>query len=84
MSHTPQPVRPQTITTTNALSGQHVIVIGAGYAGLMCALQLARVRFHIQRISLGRRDGLVQRVHADDSPRRQILTGRPRQRSRSR
>ena len=28
-------------TTTNALSGQHVIVIGAGYAGLMCALQLA-------------------------------------------
>jgi NADH dehydrogenase len=29
------------MTTTNALSGQHVIVIGAGYAGLMCALQLA-------------------------------------------
>jgi NADH:ubiquinone reductase (H+-translocating) len=43
----------------------------------MCALQLAPVRFHIQCISLGRRDGLVQRVHADDSPRRQILTGRP-------
>ncbi|MGI8448833.1 MAG: FAD-dependent oxidoreductase, partial [Streptosporangiaceae bacterium] len=36
-----------------------------------------RFRFHIQCISLGRRDGLVQRVHADDSPRRQILTGRP-------
>jgi NADH dehydrogenase len=29
------------MTTTNALSGQHVIVIGTGYAGLMCALQLA-------------------------------------------
>ena len=25
----------------NALSDQHVIVIGAGYAGLMCALRLA-------------------------------------------
>jgi NADH dehydrogenase len=36
-----------------------------------------RFRFHIQCISLGRRDGLVQRVHADDSPRRQVLTGRP-------
>ena len=29
------------MTNTNGLSGQHVIVIGAGYAGLMCALQLA-------------------------------------------
>jgi NADH:ubiquinone reductase (H+-translocating) len=29
------------MTPTNALSGQHVIAIGAGYAGLMCALQLA-------------------------------------------
>ena len=36
-----------------------------------------RFRFHIQCISLGRRDGLVQRVHASDSPRRQILTGPP-------
>ena len=33
-------------------------------------------RFSLQRISLGRRDGLVQLVHADDSPRRQIITGR--------
>jgi len=29
------------MTNTNALSGQHVIVLGAGYAGLMRALQLA-------------------------------------------
>ncbi len=33
-------------------------------------------RFSLQCISLGRRDGLVQPVHADDSPRRQIITGR--------
>jgi NADH dehydrogenase FAD-containing subunit len=35
-----------------------------------------RFRFHIQCVSLGRRDGLVQLVHADDSPRRQVVTGR--------
>ena len=35
-----------------------------------------RYRFFLQCISLGRRDGLVQLVHADDSPRRQIITGR--------
>jgi NADH dehydrogenase FAD-containing subunit len=35
-----------------------------------------RYRFHIQCVSLGRHDGLVQRVHADDSPRQQIITGR--------
>jgi|GEM_PF-5417717 len=29
------------MTNKNAPSGQHVIVLGAGYAGLMCALQLA-------------------------------------------
>jgi NADH dehydrogenase FAD-containing subunit len=33
-------------------------------------------QFSPQRISLGRRDGLVQLVHADDSPRRKIITGR--------
>src|ERR1039458_6427623 len=41
MSHPLAVARPQSMTSTNALSGQHVIVIGAGYAGLMCALQLA-------------------------------------------
>lgn len=41
MSHPLQPARPQSMTTTSAVSGQHVIVIGAGYVGLMCALQLA-------------------------------------------
>jgi NADH:ubiquinone reductase (H+-translocating) len=35
-----------------------------------------RYRFFLQCISLGRRDGLVQLVHADDSPRRRIITGR--------
>ena len=36
-----------------------------------------RYRFYLQCISLGRHDGLVQLVHADDSPRGQIITGRP-------
>ncbi|HVW40611.1 MAG TPA: FAD-dependent oxidoreductase [Amycolatopsis sp.] len=35
-----------------------------------------RYRYLNQCISLGRRDGLVQFVHADDSPRNTILTGR--------
>jgi NADH:ubiquinone reductase (H+-translocating) len=35
-----------------------------------------RYRFFLQCISLGRRDGLVQLVHADDCPGRQIITGR--------
>ncbi|MDV9191443.1 FAD-dependent oxidoreductase [Streptomyces sp. SR27] len=33
--------------------------------------------FHFQCVSLGRRDGLIQFVHPDDSPRDRILTGRP-------
>ncbi|HEY7596421.1 MAG TPA: FAD-dependent oxidoreductase [Actinophytocola sp.] len=36
-----------------------------------------RFRFVNQCISLGRRDGLIQFVHADDSPREAVLTGRP-------
>lgn len=33
---------------------------------------------HFQQcISLGRRDGLIQFVHADDRPRKAVLTGRP-------
>ncbi|PRX45444.1 NADH dehydrogenase FAD-containing subunit [Prauserella shujinwangii] len=35
-----------------------------------------RFRYVNQCISLGRRDGLVQFVHADDSPREAVLTGR--------
>jgi NADH dehydrogenase FAD-containing subunit len=35
-----------------------------------------RFRYVNQCISLGRRDGLIQFVHADDSPREAILTGR--------
>lgn len=35
-----------------------------------------RFRYINQCISLGRRDGLVQFVHADDSPREAVLTGR--------
>ncbi|MFD3924036.1 NAD(P)/FAD-dependent oxidoreductase [Streptomyces sp. NPDC058595] len=33
--------------------------------------------YHLQCLSLGRRDGLVQFVRADDSPRDRVLTGRP-------
>jgi NADH dehydrogenase FAD-containing subunit len=35
-----------------------------------------RYRYLNQCISLGRRDGLVQFVHADDTPREAVLTGR--------
>ncbi|MDT7563175.1 MAG: hypothetical protein QOG76_1799 [Pseudonocardiales bacterium] len=35
-----------------------------------------RYRYVNQCISLGRRDGLVQFVHADDTPREAVLTGR--------
>ncbi|GAA2057966.1 FAD-dependent oxidoreductase [Nocardiopsis rhodophaea] len=36
-----------------------------------------RFRYAPQTISLGRQDGLIQFVRADDSPHRAILTGRP-------
>lgn len=35
-----------------------------------------RFRYFIQCISLGRRDGLIQFVHRDDSPHERVLTGR--------
>ncbi len=35
-----------------------------------------RYRYAIRCVSLGRRDGLVQVVHADDRPRELVLTGR--------
>ena len=35
-----------------------------------------RFRFRVQCVSLGRHDGLIQLVHADDAARRQIITGR--------
>jgi glycine/D-amino acid oxidase-like deaminating enzyme len=75
------------MTTTNALSGQHVIVIGAGYAGLMCALQLApavrvtlvdpagyfteRIRSH-QRAA--NRPDITHPLSAGSSARRRELT----------
>ena len=34
-------------------------------------------RYHIRCISLGRRDGLIQFVDADDTPVERVLTGRP-------
>ena len=36
-----------------------------------------RFGFVIQCISLGRNDGIIQFVHADDSPKERCLTGRP-------
>lgn len=33
--------------------------------------------FRIQCVSLGRHDGLIQSVRADDAPRERVLTGRP-------
>ena len=35
-----------------------------------------RFRYYFQCISLGRRDGLIQFVHADDSPREAVISGR--------
>ena len=37
---------------------------------------MGRVHDRVQCVSLGRHHGLIQLVHADDSPRRQIFTGR--------
>ncbi|WP_232665548.1 NAD(P)/FAD-dependent oxidoreductase [Pseudonocardia sp. TRM90224] len=34
-------------------------------------------RYYLQNLSLGRRDGLIQVLHRDDSPRNAVLTGRP-------
>lgn len=36
-----------------------------------------RFVYAIQCISLGRKDGLIQLVHRDDSPRERVVTGRP-------
>ncbi|WP_067574858.1 NAD(P)/FAD-dependent oxidoreductase [Nocardia acidivorans] len=35
-----------------------------------------KFRYHFQCLSLGRRDGVIQFVHADDTPARTVLTGR--------
>lgn len=35
-----------------------------------------RFRFVVQCVSLGRRDGLIQAVRADDTPRELVLTSR--------
>ncbi|MCZ7432226.1 NAD(P)/FAD-dependent oxidoreductase [Streptomyces sp. WMMC1477] len=35
-----------------------------------------KYRFFVQCVSLGRREGLVQFVHGDDTPRNRVLTGR--------
>jgi NADH:quinone reductase (non-electrogenic) len=35
-----------------------------------------RIRYVWQNISLGRRDGVTQFTHVDDSPRRLVLAGR--------
>ncbi|GAB3876928.1 FAD-dependent oxidoreductase [Kibdelosporangium lantanae] len=39
-------------------------------------LRPVRIRYVWQNISLGRRDGVTQFTHTDDSPRRLVLTGR--------
>ncbi|KUJ67601.1 pyridine nucleotide-disulfide oxidoreductase [Streptomyces albus subsp. albus] len=36
-----------------------------------------RFRYQVQCVSLGRRDGLIQFVRPDDTPRDRVLTGRP-------
>jgi NADH dehydrogenase len=59
---------------TGMPSGQHAArSIAARLAGLEPTPM--RFRYLNQCISLGRRDGLVQFVHSDDSPREVVLTG---------
>lgn len=58
-----------------------IVVLGGGLTGLEAAAELAEAGFAVderghQCISLGRRDGLIQFVREDDSPREAILTGR--------
>ena len=54
----------------NAPSDQHVIVIGAGYAGLMCALQLAP---HARVTLVGPAGHFTERICSPE-----LATGRPR------
>lgn len=67
------------------MSCQSALAMGRGVAGAIAA-RLAggageepppvRIGYVFTNISLGRRDGVVQFTHADDSPRRFVLTGR--------
>ncbi|OLF19643.1 oxidoreductase [Actinophytocola xanthii] len=60
---------------TGLPTGQWAVrVIGARQAGR--AATPLRFRYINQCVSLGRRDGLIQFVRADDSPREAVLTGR--------
>jgi NADH dehydrogenase len=57
------------MTNKNAPSDQHVIVIGAGYAGLMCALQLAP---HVRVTLVDPAGHFTERVRSHE-----LATGRP-------
>ena len=57
------------MTNKNALSDQHVIVIGAGYAGLMCAPQLAP---HVRVTLVDPAGHFTERVRSHE-----LATGRP-------
>ncbi|WP_406346168.1 NAD(P)/FAD-dependent oxidoreductase [Streptomyces sp. NBC_00648] len=64
------------------MSCQAALPMGRGVADVVAARwagrepEPVRIGYAFTNISLGRRDGIVQFTHADDRPRRLILTGR--------
>ncbi|MEW9546955.1 NAD(P)/FAD-dependent oxidoreductase [Nonomuraea sp. NPDC050783] len=68
--------RPHRMSCQNAVPmGQYA---GDAAARLVTGRELepARLKYMLQCVSLGRRDGLVQPTHPDDRPRERVITGR--------
>lgn len=69
--------------TTSRMSCQSALPMGRGVADVVAARLTGRepgpvrIGYVFTNISLGRHDGVVQFTHADDRPRRLVLTGRP-------
>ena len=68
--------------TPSRMSCQAALPMGRGVADVVAARlagrepEPVRIGYAFTNISLGRRDGVVQFTHADDRPRRFVLTGR--------
>jgi NADH:ubiquinone reductase (H+-translocating) len=75
LGHTPRGDVLRMACATGLPTGQYVAdAVAARVAGREPAP--LHFRYYIQCVSLGRRDGLIQLVDADDHPRNVILTGR--------
>jgi NADH dehydrogenase len=75
LGRTPGGVALRMSCATGLPTGQYVAdVVAARVAGR--EPRPLRFRYYLQCISLGRRDGLIQFVDADDRPQKAVLTGR--------